>query len=356
MGGVGVLERRARWGSALKLTAILVHYHTPELAGDAVEALARDAGTSGIDLELLIVDNGASEAGRARLESLPARLVDSTGNLGYAGGVNRGIEDATGDAFVILNPDVSVCDGCLTGLVDALESGASVAGPRFFLDEARNWLQPPAEERTVMAEMRQILASAGIGTSGARRRWRSRAHRFWSAEKPRALPELSGALLAIRRDAWNAAGPMDTGFKLYFEETDWLLRLSKMGGDIRFVPGARAVHLWAQSTQHEPKSAAWFETSARRFRRRWYGGPGCRLLESVAGLTASRRRRFAARTRSSTRPNLEGAAWLELSRDATGFPAAGHRLGASPALVPPPAHLAKADLDLRAVDADGRDL
>lgn len=289
------------------------------------------------------------------LESLPARLVDTSGNLGYAGGVNRGIEDATGDAFIVLNPDVTVRKGCLTALTRALDAGASAAGPRFFLDAERNWLQPPAETRTLAAELRQVTATAGLGTVGARRRWRHRAHKFWSAEDSLSMRELSGALLAIRRDAWQTAGPMDTAFKLYFEETDWLLRLARGGGDVRFVPEAEAVHLWAQSTRNEPRAAAWFEDSARRFRRRWYGALGSRLLESVARLTAARRHRFSNRPRSSGTPDLSRARWLELSREAAGFPAAGHRLGPRPFVVPPPPHLRETDLDLRAVDADGRD-
>ncbi len=342
-------------GSALKLSAILVHYYTPELALEAVAALRRDAQSSRIELEIVLIDNGSSRAGRALLETLPCHIPDSAGNLGYAGGVNLGVQHTSGDVFVVLNPDVTVEEGCLVRLVETLESGASVAGPRFFLDPNRHWLQPPADRRSLSAELRRVAAQAGFGTGSARRRWRRRAHRFWSAERAYAMPELSGALLAIRRDAWADIGPMDTGFALYFEETDWLKRLASRGHESQFVPSAEAVHLWAQSTRHESRAAAWFEASARRFRRRWYGPWGCRLLEWVARGTLARRQRLETRPKPAF-ADPDRADWLELSREPAGYPAAGHRLGADKAVVPPPAHLETSDLVLRAVDERGNDL
>lgn len=169
------------------------------------------------------------------------------------------------------------------------------------------------------------------------------------------MRELSGALLAIRRDAWQAVGTMDTAYRLYFEETDWLLRLAQRGVGARFVPSAHAVHLWAQSTQHEARAATWFEASARRFRRRWYGHLGSRLLESFAAATAARRRRFEQR--ALLPPNAATpAAWLEVSDQACGFPAAGHCVvSKTSGDVPLPSHLNAADLVIRRVDARGRD-
>ncbi|MCP3967191.1 MAG: glycosyltransferase, partial [Lentisphaerae bacterium] len=127
----------------MKLAVILVHYHSPELARRACEALARDAGE--VELETVLVDNGSRPEDLEILESLPARRVDPGGNLGYAGGANAGVRETSADWVAVMNPDVEVLPGCLGALAEALENGAAAAGPRFFWDHGKQYQLPPTE-------------------------------------------------------------------------------------------------------------------------------------------------------------------------------------------------------------------
>jgi GT2 family glycosyltransferase len=318
----------------MRLAVILVHYHTPDLAADAVEALRADL--AGIDSELLLVDNGSDGDGRARLESLPARRIDPGSNLGYAGGVNLGVAQAIAgpanpaDILIVMNPDVLVFPGCVPALLDRLRAGAGVAGPAFFWDQERRMILPPAEERTRRDELLALLAARGEGWAvRARSRWRGHARRHWEARAPLASHSLSGSLLAIRRDAWEQVGPFDEGFRLFFEETDWLLRARRLGLRSEYVPGAEAVHLYNQSAAREPRSQQWFEESARRFRRLHYGGWFATALESLD-------RRLPQR-RSPPLPTLtergldlpreaDYPLWVEVSPNPAGFPATAERI------------------------------
>src|SRR6266545_6007680 len=224
----------------MRIAVILVHYHTPLLAAAAVEALLQDAGQSGLTIEGVVVDNGSDEAGRALLDSLPFERIDAGANLGFAGGVNLGAARTRSELMVLMNPDVQVLPGCLGALAAALRAGAAVAGPRFYWDGERRMLLPPAEERSHAAELSALWATRGEPWAvRARRRWREHARRHWEAERPLASYALSGSLLAITRAAWERVGPFDAGFRLYFEETDWLRRAERTGLPARYVP-ARA--------------------------------------------------------------------------------------------------------------------
>jgi N-acetylglucosaminyl-diphospho-decaprenol L-rhamnosyltransferase len=320
----------------MRLAVILVHYHTPDLAVAAVEAL--QAGTAGLDVEWLLVDNGSDEAGVAILKSLPVRRIDPGANLGYAGGVNLGVAESTAEAVVLMNPDVLVLPGCVPALLDSLREGAAVAGPRFYWDHGRRLVQPPSEIRSRHAELAALLANRSPRFAArARRSWRRHARRHWQARSPLPSYALSGSLLAVRRSAWNEVGPFDEGFRLYFEETDWLLRAEQKGLSARYVPGAEAVHLYSQSADREPKAQQWFEESADRFRRRHYGDWFVRVLEGVAnGLTRTG-------TRTDTLPVLSAEGlrlpadcsayplWVEVSPNPAGFPAAAELLTEPPA-------------------------
>jgi GT2 family glycosyltransferase len=124
----------------MRLAVILVHYHTPELAAAAVEALRADLAGTALEVEWLLIDNGSDEAGRERLASLPVERIDPGENLGYAGAVNLGVARSRSELVVLMNPDVLVLPGCLPALVEALLAGAAVAGPRFYWDRGRRLL------------------------------------------------------------------------------------------------------------------------------------------------------------------------------------------------------------------------
>jgi GT2 family glycosyltransferase len=344
----------------MRIAVILVHYRTPELAAAAVEALRADAGRSGLELEGILVDNGSDDADRARLASLSFERLEPGANLGFAGGVNLGVSRSRAERIVVINPDVRILPGCLGALMDALSAGAAIAGPRFYWDEARRMLLPPAEERSRTAELLSLLAARGERWAvRARRRWRRHARRHWEAERPVASHALSGSLLAFTRAAWKRAGPFDEGYRLYFEETDWLRRAARLGLPARYVPAAEAIHLHAQSAVQEPRSAGWFEESARRFRERHYGRWFTALLERLAG----RPRRAPVPRVACAEVDLGGLPfplWVEVSPNPIGFPAAAERLTA-PLKAPwkLPAEVAErlaGALALQVVDAAGREL
>ena len=214
-----------------------------------------------------------------------------------------------------------------------------MAGPRFYWDSGRRLLLPPAERRSRRDELAGVLAGrGGRWAARARRRWRRHARRHWRATAPIASHALPGALLALRRDAWEAVGPFDDGFQLYFEETDWLLRAARRGLPARYVPAAEAVHLYAQSAGREPRAAAWFAASAARFRRRHYGAWFTPVL-AAAGRWAQlgHRRPAAPPLPRLAAGGLDLAAlghpfplWVEVSPRPAGFPAAAERVAAPP--------------------------
>lgn len=320
----------------MRLALILVHYHTPELAAEAVAALRADVDHAA-DTEWLLVDNGSDAAGRALLESLPVQRIDPGTNLGYAGGVNLGAARSTAEILIFMNPDVLVLPGCIAALVERLQSGAAVAGPAFWWDRGRRMLLPPAEARGRWEELVR-----------SRQRWRRHARRHWEARSPIASWSLSGSLLAIRRDAWERVGPFDEGFRLFFEETDWLLRAKRLGLRSEYVPGAEAIHLYNRSAAREPRARQWFEESARRFRRLHYGSGFSWLLERMPRRTTE--------LPVLERIPVEAGVWVEVSPNPEGFPAAAERISA-PGLWTLPDEIAlEGSWIAQVTDAQGREL
>jgi N-acetylglucosaminyl-diphospho-decaprenol L-rhamnosyltransferase len=345
---------------------IFVHYRTPDLLARAVDAVQAETSAAGLASELIVVDNGSDPADRERIDALPARCCRPARNLGYAGGVNLGISAAPdADAFIVMNPDVEILPGCLRTLLAALDGRVAVSGPRFFWSHDRSLMLPPSEIRSRRHAIASRLASRGERWARwSRARWRRHARRHWCAVDPLPSLDLSGALLAIRRDAWERAGPFDEAYTLYFEETDWLRRLPRLGLEGRYVPAAAAVHHYAQSANSEADAARWFAESADRFERKHYGAwfPAVTRRLAGRGQSATAAPRLPpdvpAVDLRALRERAQGRLWLEVSPTRTGFPAAATIASDLTWRMPAEiwSHLAPGTYGLRAVDDAGREL
>jgi GT2 family glycosyltransferase len=359
---------QSRGDRTLRLAAVFVHYHAARWLTAAVASLRADLERAGLEAEIVVVDNGSRPDEHDLLVSLGASYVDARGNRGYAGALNLGVAGTKADYLFLLNADVELLPGCSGALLTVLLAGVAVAGPRLYWDRGQRLLLPPTEERTRWSALLGACAPSHPRLAHvARRRWRRHAHAHWRATEPLTSLALSGAFLAIRRDAWSRVGPFDEGFKLYFEETDWLERARRRGLRACLVPAARAVHFYNQSAGHEPAARAWFAASSRRFERRYYGAWFVNAKDRIGAWGAATRLAVPQRVDDVTRVDVEGRleggstpTWIEISPSPLGFPAAAEPLGPSerrrwtfPADVWQ--HLAPGVYHGRVVDARGRE-
>jgi GT2 family glycosyltransferase len=63
---------------------------------------------------------------------------------------------------------------------------------------------------------------------------------------------------------------LDEAIFMYFEDTDWCLRLRQAGWKIYRVPQARVVHLGGQSMARNPAASGAYAQSLRYFYRKHY--------------------------------------------------------------------------------------
>jgi N-acetylglucosaminyl-diphospho-decaprenol L-rhamnosyltransferase len=259
------------------VSLLVINYRSSALAGDAI-ATARAASSR--PLQVIVVDNSVDPAEADALRGIADTVVVSPRNVGYAGGINAGRRLCDGDVIVVSNPDVRFGAKAIDRLVDA---DAAVAGPALFWDDAHRWMLPPAELHTRWAVIDRVFASRS--RAWARRRARRRFFErvaFWSLDRTAPVRALSGAVMAIRASAFDAAGGFDERFPLYFEENDFLRRVK---GEIVYVPSARCRHLYNQSAAASADAAALYARSELLYLRRW-GGAFAKTFEGTLHVAA----------------------------------------------------------------------
>lgn len=261
------------------ISLLVVNFRSAALAADAV----RTARASTPDpLQVVIVDNSCDPGEAAALRSLDATLIVSPTNRGYAGAINDGRRACQGDVILITNPDVTFAAGAIATLAAALDSRTAVAGPALFWDDAHAWHLPPGDLTTAPQKLDQILAgrSRAWREQRDRRRFRSRLA-FWSLAQPTRVRMLSGAVMAVRADDFDAVGGFDERFALYFEESDFLRRIAGGRKGIVYVPAARCRHIYNQSAVQTGATAAErYAESELKYLEKWNGPWLARTLKA----------------------------------------------------------------------------
>lgn len=243
------------------MIVVVVSWNTAAHLDACLVALRADHDTG---LAHVVVVDNASDDGSARLvaERHPwAALVQAGANLGYGPAVNLGA--ATGDAdrhrwLVAANADVVVHPGALEKLVAAgdADAGVAVLAPRLLL--------PDGSTQHHVHPFPSLRALAALHVPGMRRRLAAGAvlEGAWDPDVARDVDWAHGALLAVRRTAFDAAGGFEERQWLYAEDVDLCWRLGQTGWRTRYVPTAHVTHAVSAAT-----TLAWADDGAREDRK-----------------------------------------------------------------------------------------
>ncbi len=264
------------------ISLLVINYRSAHLAAGAIRT-AR--ASSSRPLQAVVIDNSGELAEVEALRGIADVVIAAPRNLGYAGGINAGRRHCDGEVIVVSNPDI--CFGA-RAIDQLVETDAAVAGPALFWDNAHQWMLPPAELQTRSEVVDRVVASRwrAWGRQRDRRRFFARVA-FWSLDRPTLVRALSGAVMAIRASAFDAAGGFDERFALYFEENDFLRRVR---GDVVYVPAARCRHLYNQSAGGSDEAAAMYVRSELLYLRKW-GGAFAKRYEQRRSDSLVRKRR-----------------------------------------------------------------
>jgi len=239
------------------VTAILVNYNAGNELAVALRSIQSDCAQ--VEWEAVIVDNASSDNSAAIVETFPrATLIRNPANVGFGRAVNQAAAVARAPRLLLVNPDCRLVSGAISTLRSVLdaEPSCAVVGPRIF--DPDGTVQGSARGDPDMltglfgrtGALRVLLpflpvARRNVVVEDAVRTGASSVVVDW----------LSGACMLIRRDAFTAAGGFDERFFLYWEDADLCRRLRNRGFQVRYVPGASAVHQVGRSSQTARRSS-----------------------------------------------------------------------------------------------------
>jgi N-acetylglucosaminyl-diphospho-decaprenol L-rhamnosyltransferase len=255
------------------IAAVVVDHDAGPLLEGAVRSILADGAAS-----VVVVENGAPGSTDAALSSLfdesspslsPVRIVRPGRNVGYGGGVNRGLAVLAADPsppewVLVSNADLEVHAGALCALRGALEAHPAwaIVGPRVLTDTGDVYPSVRA--------FPSFTDAAGHALFGLfkpdnpfTRRYNPGAP---DGDAVTSADWVSGSCFMARREALEELGGFDEAYFMYLEDTDLCWRAHHAGWGVGFAGTASVTHMQGVSTARHPyRMMAAHHRSALRF-------------------------------------------------------------------------------------------
>ena len=238
------------------IAIVVVTYNSEACVGDLLDSLVGCGADS-----VVVVDNGSSDATVRIVEGHDRVTLVRSANVGYAGGINRGVRATPdADAYLILNPDLVVHPGLVGALTAALaESRVGLAVPLVLDSDGRR--------QDSLRREQSLLRAVGLNWTGLPLLSEYvKGDGEYSAA--RDVDWALGAAVMFSRSCYEAIGPWDESFFLYSEETDFCLRARDAGWRTRFVPEAVVVHHGGGSGRNDATHVMQVVNRVRLYARR----------------------------------------------------------------------------------------
>ena len=287
------------------ISVVIIAYRQREALAEALASSLDAASLVPDGAEVIVVDNGGL-AQFVREVAPAARLIEPGENLGFAGGVQRGVAAARGEWVALVNDDARIQPDALARMLEAGSAeeriGSVAAQVRFHADPAR------VNSAGVEVDALGVATERLAGRDGH------------EAAEACEVFGASGCFALYRKTMLDATGGMDERFFAYLEDVDLAWRARAAGWRAVYQPLALAYHRGSASSG-EGSRKKYFLVGRNRVRVLARNATGPQLARALPGillydLAYVTYAAFADRTLAPLRGRLRGLGeWRALRRE-----------------------------------------
>jgi N-acetylglucosaminyl-diphospho-decaprenol L-rhamnosyltransferase len=288
------------------VTAVIVHFQTPEHLADCLAALAASVGVS---IQTIVVDNATVGFDAADVtDVLPdATVMRNSRNMGFAVASNQGLRQAQGRYVLLLNPDTMVEPDSLAKMVAYLDERHDVgcATAKLVRTDGKLDLACRRSFPTPQTSFYRLSMLSKLFPRSKRFGRYNLTYLDENAETEIDAP--CGAFMLVRREVMDAIGLLDESYFMYGEDLDWAYRIKHAGWKVMYAPITTVTHVKrAASSQRRTHTVRAFYDAMRIFYRvhyesqypRWVSWLVYRAIDARQGVELA-----AIRVRGSQAPS-----------------------------------------------------
>lgn len=206
-------------------------------------SLYGEATRPAVPFEAVYVDNCSTDGSVEflRKEYPQVKIIQNTVSKGFGENNNIGAFASVGKYLAIINPDITLQEGCLDTLCDFMEQHPEVGitVPHLFNKDLshqysiRGFITPGIFVNRVLSHGKDDASNKAV---------EGYLCKTIDTERVQPVNWAVGAALMMSREVYSRLAGFDKDYFLYMEDEDICLRSWQMGCPVVYVPEARMVH------------------------------------------------------------------------------------------------------------------
>lgn len=289
----------------MKLSVIIVNYNVKYFLEQCLHSLQK--AMAGIDAEVIVIDNHSTDGSIPYLQpKFPCvQFIINTQNTGFSKACNEGLQYATGEYILFLNPDTLLAEDTLQKSIAFFEThtDAGALGIRM-IDGAGHFLKE--SKRSFPSPLTSLFKLFGLARLFPTSRLFGRYHLgYLEAHQNHKVDVLAGAYLFTKKDILNEVGSFDELFFMYGEDVDLSYRIQKAGYKNYYLSETEIIHFKGESTKRGSLNyVRMFYNAMSLFVKKHYGGTQAGLFNASI--------QFAIWVRAALSAIAKGIKWIGL--------------------------------------------
>ncbi len=226
----------------MRVGVLLVNYNGKQYNDICIKSIL--GSKAGFEIHVYIVDNASTDDSLAFLkrswgDNSKVHILETDENGGFAAGNNIAIREAATDGceyIILLNNDTHIKPDTLSQLVEcSREHGRCVTVPKILYDDEKDviWYAGGRFSSVVGKAIHTGMNQTDDG-------------RY---DQEQTTEFATGCCICFPRKILDRLGEMDESYFLYYEDTEYSLRMKEYGIRIRYCPKAVVYHRVSASTK-----------------------------------------------------------------------------------------------------------
>jgi len=211
------------------VSIITVNYNTDKVTVELLESLKH---VTYKNIEIIVIDNASAVDASYITRQFPyISFIQNPVNEGFAGGNNRGIEQARGEIIFLLNNDTEVEPTFIEPVVDLFNADEQIGivSPKIRYFHSKSIIQYAGGSAINSFTARGAFIGTGETDTG-------------QYDLPKQTWLAHGAAMAIHRKVFDKIGLLPEMYFLYYEELDFSEHAQRAGFKIWYQPQSLVLH------------------------------------------------------------------------------------------------------------------
>ncbi len=249
----------------MKLSLIIVTYNSYKYIQKCIQSIL-DSITSLDDYQIIIVDNNSNDNTIDIIDKFSnpkIKVLKRNDNIGYSAAINKAVEVAKFEKILLLNPDTIILENAITELFERVNRlGIGVVGAKLLNLDGTFQLSSRRHFLTLGILFLYVSKLGKIFNKSKIFGKYNYTHLDENLEMP--VDSVSGACMMFSKKLFDSVDGFDESFFIYFEDTDFCLKVKDIGLKVLYCPSAQVIH-YNDYSDHRNSKTFYFYKSFEQF-------------------------------------------------------------------------------------------